>query len=332
MTSRHVPLASCAHSRVDQSAGPIQTKPELASPAARAGRITSGRPVVLYPCSVNANSAPMSVDRFRPLLLGTGLAVLSALALILYLRRVDTVEVLASLFFIPVFVAFLFWGMRGGIVVGLLAAVGYVGLRLPAIDAVGAGRFVGLIAGRAGGYLAFGFLGGWAAQRLTSSMAKLEQVDDVEDATGLLNARALVEEIGLERSRSRRYGKSFSIAVAELPAGVVLRLPKRDRESVLEALGEALRTSVRSVDQAGFGRHEGRMFAAVILPETEASGAIVFATNLQERIRTVLADHGIGLDKVTTTLATYPKDETAVQAVADHFAEIARMEFPPKRS
>lgn len=272
----------------------------------------------------------MSADRFRPLLLGTGLAVLSALALILYLRRVDTVEVLASLFFIPVFVAFLFWGVRGGIVVGLLAAVGYVGLRLPAIDAVGAGRFVGLIAGRAAGYLAFGFLGGWAAQRLTSSIVKLEQVDDVEDATGLLNARALVQAIGLERSRARRYGTSFSIAVAELPADAVQRLRRRARESVLEELGAQLRTSIRSVDRAGFGRYERRMFAAVILPETEASGAIVFANNLRERIRGVIEGQGIR-EKITTTVATYPDDEPAIQAVADHFAEIAKIEFPSNR-
>ena len=46
--------------------------------------------------------------------------------------------VAAILFFIPIFVAFVFWDWKGGLIAAALATVGYILLRRPAIEAVGA--------------------------------------------------------------------------------------------------------------------------------------------------------------------------------------------------
>ncbi|MDQ3646795.1 MAG: hypothetical protein M3345_07660, partial [Actinomycetota bacterium] len=95
-------------------------------------------------------SAPRGMDyrRARLLLLGGGILVLLVIAGVMYVRRVETVEVLATLLFIPVFVGVVLWGIRGGLATAVLAALGYAALRYPAIDAVGAGRFLGLLASR----------------------------------------------------------------------------------------------------------------------------------------------------------------------------------------
>ena len=85
--------------------------------------------------------------------------VLGVLALVMYARRVESVEVLAVLLFVPVFLALLRWNLVGGIVAAAVATVAYVALRASAIDAVGASRFTGLIVARAIGYGVFGALG-----------------------------------------------------------------------------------------------------------------------------------------------------------------------------
>src|SRR5688500_6213616 len=94
----------------------------------------------------------MSYGRARSMLLGAGLIVLIVTAVVMYVRRVDPVEVAGILMFIPIFVAFLFWNVRGGVIAAALATIAYTLLRYPAIEAVGADRFVGLIAGRAVAY------------------------------------------------------------------------------------------------------------------------------------------------------------------------------------
>jgi hypothetical protein len=123
----------------------------------------------------------------------------------MYVRRVDPVEVAGILLFIPVFVAFVFWNATGGVIGAVIGILVYTLLRYPAIEAVGADRFVGLIASRSVAYLAFGLIGGLANKQLQSSLGKLELYDQIDDATGLFNARFFVQDSGLEVSRADRY-------------------------------------------------------------------------------------------------------------------------------
>src|SRR3546814_808792 len=110
----------------------------------------------------------------RQLLIVTGLLVLAVVALVAYARGVDDVEVAGTLLFLPIFVAFVFRGVAGGILSALVAIAIYAALRSPAIDAVGASEFTGLLASRSAAYLIFGAVGGWATQVLEGSLTKLE--------------------------------------------------------------------------------------------------------------------------------------------------------------
>ena len=124
----------------------------------------------------------------RRLLVLVGVLVLGVVAVTMYARRVDTVEVVATLLFLPIFLAFVYRGVVGGVVAALVATGIYTALRYPAIDAIGADEYTGLIVSRAAAYLIFGAVGGWAMSVLEGSLEKLELYDEIDDETGLYNA------------------------------------------------------------------------------------------------------------------------------------------------
>ena len=169
----------------------------------------------------------MSYRQARLLVLAAGLVILLVTALVMYVRRVETVEVAAILFFLPIFVAFVFWDVVGGLVAGIAASLGYVALRLPAIHAVGGRHFLGLIVSRSLAFIAFGVIGGLADRQLESSLTKLDLYDQVDDHTGLYNARFLVQDTDLEMSRSKRYHTIFSVAVVDIPVEALHGLGRR---------------------------------------------------------------------------------------------------------
>jgi GGDEF domain-containing protein len=266
----------------------------------------------------------------RRLILAAGVTVLLITVAVMYVRRVETVEVLATVLFLPVFVALVFWGVRGGVLVGILAAAAYAALRYPAIDAVGAGRFGGVIASRAVAYIAFGALGGWASRQLETSLEKLELYDQIDDVTGLFNARFFVQDIDLEVSRSKRYQTVFSVSVVDIPSSAFDPLAGRQRKRAFREVGQVLRDSVRTVDRAVHAQDPHRHRFAVVLPETGPEGVRVFTERLVERVSDFLSQRGarVSPDAVSSMAVTFPEDESAIQALRTQFEAIDRLDHP----
>src|SRR5437016_4347291 len=198
----------------------------------------------------------LGYNQVRILLLVGGLILLGLTAGVNYVRRVETAEVAAILFFIPIFVAFVFWDWVGGLIAAAGAIAAYVALRYGAIHAVGSGRFIGLIFSRSIAFLAFGAIGGLANQQLKGSLTKLDLYDQIDDATGLFNARYFLQDTDLEMSRARRYQTIFSVALVDVPASALDGTNWRRRRNVLRQLGRLLADSVRTVDRAVHGRDD----------------------------------------------------------------------------
>jgi GGDEF domain-containing protein len=268
--------------------------------------------------------------RARRLLLLVGLAVLAVIAAVMFVRRVDTVEVVATLFFMVVLAACVFWKVQGGLTAGIVAALAYASLRYPAIQAVGIDRFLGLIVSRAVAYVAFGALGGWAMDTLEASLTKLELYDQIDDETGLYNARFFVQDTDLEMSRSRRYRTIFSVTVADIPKNAVEGLARRQRTGALRSLGRLIADSVRTVDRAVHGSDGGNHRLAVVLPETGKQGAQIFADRFVERVAQYLSGRGAAIspDAIGRLALSFPDDERAVQSLRAEFAAIDRWEHP----
>ena len=266
----------------------------------------------------------------RRLLLVLGLGVLLVTAAIMYARRVDTVEVAATLLFMVVFVAFVFWKIQGGVVAAVLVTIAYASMRYPAIQAVGIDRFLGLIVSRAFAYLAFGVLGGWASQNLEGSLAKLELYDQIDDETGLYNARFFVEDTDLEMSRAQRYSTIFSVAVADIPAAALDSMDRNHRNATLRHLGRLMSHSVRTVDRAVHGADERRHRLAVVLPETGREGVNVFTDRLVDRLAAYLNQRGASIppSAIGRVAVSYPDDEATLQSLRQEFVAIDRAEHP----
>ncbi|MEA2517046.1 MAG: hypothetical protein QOG16_884 [Actinomycetota bacterium] len=267
----------------------------------------------------------------RRLLIGVGLFILLAIAGLMYIRDVERVEVLGTLLFIPIFLAFINWGLKGGLIAGVLGAIAYALLRVPAIEAVGAGRFVGLIASRALGLLAFGAIGGTANDALEASLVKLELYDQIDDATGLFNARFFLQDTDLELSRSKRYKTIFSITAVDFPNTLFASLSRRHRENTVKELGRVLGDSVRTVDRAVHGTDGKRHRLAVVMPETGPEGARIFTDRLQIKVTEWFQEKGfpVGPRDVVARSVTFPEaGEPEVQRMRAEFAVIDKIEHP----
>lgn len=278
--------------------------------------------------TVSSGLGGMSYGTARRLLVAGGLLVLLVTAGVMYARRVDTVEVVAVLLFIPVFLAFLYWRIVGGLVAAVLASIVYVYLRLDAIDQVGLDTFRGHLMSRTIAYLSFGLLGGWAASQVEDSLTKLDLYDQIDDATGLFNARFLVQDTDLEMARATRYQTLFSVVLVEFPASSLTALGRRQRVSALKGLGKVLRESVRTVDRVIHANDGTRHRLAVVLPETGKEGAEVFASRLTDWVSDFLRQRNVEVGNVTRTLYAFPDDEAAIRTLREEFAAVEKAEHP----
>lgn len=250
----------------------------------------------------------------RALIAAVGVAFLLLLAGVLWVRRVDPVEVGATLLFVPLFLAIVAFRLPGGLIGGLGASLAYAFMRLPAMQVLGTEDFALLIAGRSGAYLLFGTLGGWAVGRLQRSLTKLDLYDQIDDDTGLFNARFLVDGLELERQRAERYRTLFSVVVLDVPADSIDAMPARQRRRLLRATGQAVKGSIRAVDRAVHLRHGQRHRFVLLLPETPAEGAAVLAERFRHAMAGELASHGatIDPDALTVDSWTVPGDEHGI--------------------
>jgi GGDEF domain-containing protein len=272
----------------------------------------------------------LSYNQVRILLLVGGLVLLGVTAGVNYVRRVETAEVAAILFFIPIFVAFVFWDWQGGLIAAAAATAGYVALRYPAIHAIGAGRFTSLIFSRSIAFFAFGALGGLANQQLKGSLTKLDLYDQIDDDTGLFNARYFLQDTDLEMSRARRYQTIFSVSVVDLPGAAFEGMGWRKRRNTLRQLGRLLADSVRTVDRAVHAHDGDRHRFVVVLPETAAEGAQIFTDRLATRVTAFLGQRGAAVSEadVGRQSLTFPGDEVPLQRLRSEFAEVERREHP----
>lgn len=287
------------------------------SPASPSGRGTAGP----------RELSRIGYNQARLLLALAGLGVLIVLVAVLLARSVDIVEVWGTLLFVPIFLALLFFGLAGGIVGAVAATLVYVILRADAAAAVGWGEFSGVIGSRAFAYLLFGVVGGWASSTLESSLDKLDLYDQVDDITGLNNARFLLHDIDLERARAERYQSVFSVSFLEVPADALSAMSGRRRRTLLREFGRTLEDGVRAIDRVAHGFDGTTHHIATILPETADEGAATFHGRLVESVRQFLVSYGAAGDlRVGGAVHTVPGDDEALLARLDTWRRIDEAE------
>jgi GGDEF domain-containing protein len=265
----------------------------------------------------------LTFDRAKTLLLMSGLILIGVVGLVALTRGVDPVEVAGTLLFVPVFAGFLFFGVPGGIILGVAAGAAYIILRWPAVQLVGLSPLAGQIAARAAGYIIFGMGGGWAMGQIKATLEKLELHDDIDDETGLGNARSMLETVDLERARADRYQKLFSVVAADFRAPDWEELSPRNQRTVLRELGIKVAAGVRATDHVAHARRGEHHIIGVVLPETAAAGARIFADNLQRQLSSLTTSAAVRM-----ATATHPSDPEPLKLILELFKELDRSQRP----
>jgi GGDEF domain-containing protein len=268
----------------------------------------------------------------RRLVVGGGTALLAVMAVLAWAQGVDPAEAVGVALYMPVFLAAALLGPAEGIGVAVLACAAYVGLRIPAIRVVGFSRLSGLLATRAGFYLAFGAIIGFAAQRLNASLSHLERHDMVDDVTGLHNARWFLQATDAEMNRVQRaldpergflgYGSVFSVVAASVSNGV---FDGREGARLLADVGAQMAKGLRRSDRPVHAADDFHHFV-LLLPGTATVGAGVVAERTVQRLRDLLAGKPT---EVTSSVITYPDNPEALDELRERFGRIDASERPP---
>lgn len=118
----------------------------------------------------------------------------------------------------------------------------------------------------------------------------LEQLAHTDGLTGLLNRHTIDEQLSSEWRRAIRTESSGALIMLDIdhfktindqyghPAG----------DAVIRTIAKAIKTEVREMDLAG--RYGGEEFI-ILLPQTDADGALQFSERIRQRIATAVSYH-----------------------------------------
>jgi two-component system, cell cycle response regulator len=151
--------------------------------------------------------------------------------------------------------------------------------------------------------------------RLTSTETRLtaahgeevERLALMDILTELYNSRTFLKEIKDEVKRARRYKRPISLCMLTVDGfkDISRQYGALTSDAVLKIIGQVIKSSIRDVDIPA--RYTSDEFA-VILPETNASGASIVAERIRQRIGNQSIAYNIHQLKVTASvgLATFP--------------------------
>ncbi|MBW3621266.1 MAG: GGDEF domain-containing protein [Actinobacteria bacterium] len=257
----------------------------------------------------------VSYQQARAVVLGFGTVLIAAIALAAFLRGADPVEVGAIVLFVPVLVGLAYGHARGGLLAAVLASIVYVGVRFATLGALDPAEFVAAAFVRVLLYTGLGLFGGWANAMLEHALRKLELYDEIDDATGVGNARALLSIADRETARAARYGSVFSIALLSVDRPAFDAVDERAALRALRRLCQSIEQSVRRTDLVSRVPLDRREDVAIVLPETGREGATQFTDRLVERAREHLESDGVLADgHLRGEVLTVPGDEERLRS------------------
>jgi two-component system cell cycle response regulator len=136
---------------------------------------------------------------------------------------------------------------------------------------------------------------------------ELERLALLDTLTDLYNSRTLIKELKDELKRAKRYKRPVSLVMVSIDGfkEVSRQYGALTADAVLKVVAGVLKTCVRDVDIAA--RYSGEDFA-IVLPETNASGAAVVAERIRQRVGQQAITHNWNNMKCTASigLASFP--------------------------
>jgi diguanylate cyclase (GGDEF)-like protein len=240
--------------------------------------------------------------------------------MVLFGARSDAVEPYALLYFWVVLSAFYFFGRELGLV-HLLLVIACFGSVLVVTD-VPQAPMLGLMT--LGTLVVTGVMLALLRERADTLILTLDAEAKTDALTGVLNRRALDERFVEELARVERTRRALSLLVVDLDdfKGVNDRFGHQAGDDVLKHLAHAL-SDGRKIDKVG--RLGGDEFA-VVLPETDANGALELGGRVREALGRALGDMD-GAPTLSIGVASWPdhgSDEVELHDSADMALYVAK--------
>lgn len=131
------------------------------------------------------------------------------------------------------------------------------------------------------------------AAALQSEGRTLRSLAEKDELTGINNRRNIVEILRREVDRARRYGKPLALALVDVDHFKSWNDVHGHAvgDMVLQSVAQIITSASREIDT--YGRYGGEEFL-IVLPETSAEHAVVYA----ERLRTMIESHGAELSQI----------------------------------
>lgn len=248
--------------------------------------------------------------RWVVLLLGA--ALILGVTLTSFFLGADLVEVGAIAFLLPVVFVAAYAGPTGGALAGLSMSIAYVVIRLATLpESADVGGFVASMTTRVAIYLIIGVVGGAAMRQLESSLRKLELYDEIDDETGVGNARAVLSLTDRERARSQRYGSVFSIGIVEIDHEIFEHVRRKQATRAFRDFLQDVDHAARTSDAVARVQHGAVEQVMLVLPETGRTGAEIAISRILERAREDLGAAGMPTENgfVRSRTLTFPGDD-----------------------
>lgn len=259
--------------------------------------------------------------RFLLLVLGVGVA--AAQTALAWDRGAPPTEVLAPALFVLVVFGAIFFVLPGALVGAGLASLVYGTLLADQVAVVGLGSFTILLASRVTLYVLFGVVLALGVRYIEGRLRKLELYDQIDDDTGLFNSAFFLEDTDLERGRADRYRTLFSVVDCTIDHDAFEGVSRRRYRRTLRDLATSVESSVRRVDRASRVDDGAGDRFLLVLPQTGAEGAGVFAGRFEGAVGEFLTERGVAVDgHVRVEALTYPDAPERLEALRGEIAAL----------
>lgn len=164
-----------------------------------------------------------------------------------------------------------------------------------------------------GTLLVAGLLIGLLKRHVDALVLRLADTASTDPLTGALNRRGFREYFDLEIERAKRSGRPLSVVAVDADhfKQVNDRHGHDAGDSALIVMAELLSDTSRRIDTAG--RMGGEEFA-VLLPNSDARGAYLYAERLRTEVREAFADQPFDLT-VSIGIASFPQHGATLEAL-----------------
>jgi diguanylate cyclase (GGDEF) domain len=138
-------------------------------------------------------------------------------------------------------------------------------------------------------------------EQLLYANAKLKEMVDTDDLTGLFNMRSLYQKLDFEMERGKRFGRDVCVVMMDIDFFKTVN-DGHDHlfgSYVLSEVGKIIRANTRNIDLPA--RYGGDEFL-VVLTETNHAGAMFFCERLRDSIAKTLFQSGEDQIRLTASL------------------------------